>query len=1055
VQRRIGRFEIERVLGQGGMGIVYVARDALLDRRVALKVLPPGREEDTADRQRLLREARSAAALSHPNVATVLEAGEDGGAVYLAMELVEGETLAERIARSTISEADVVRIGLGIARGLASAHASGVLHRDLKPANVILGPELTPKLVDFGLARAPRSAEHDERMSFTGIVIGTPGYMAPEQARGGATDARTDVFALGVVLQEMWSGSVPFGGTGLAALSSVLYDEPEPLEARRPNAPVELRELVRRCLSREPDHRPSDASVVVRVLAALATKREGPGPAIDPAPSGPRAMPLAPTIEVVRSSVKPRASISSLVGREREIEWVESQFTEGHRLITLAGPPGIGKTRLAAEIGKRATERGERAISVSLTNATTVADLEAAVHAALRRAAGTIPLAELLAIEDGILLLDGGEPIGEPFGACLEGWLAASPRLRLLVSSRNVSRAPSESVLSLAPLPEDVGVELFTSRARRTKPLLTMGEPERAAALEIARILDGNPLAIALAAARVSVLAPVQIATRLRERVQDRLALLQERGTTSLVQAIAWSFQLLDPEARALAVELSVIGGSFDAETAEAIAREPQRALDGLERLCDASLLRTVDDAGTARLVMDPNVRAFALRELEARPDAAAIRNAHLSRFATLAEHALASETTSTASRQTAEVRADLVIALAHALAGTDDVALAAGLRVAAALALHGDAHDPGALERALRPLLARASTAIPSQLRAHAELALARTLRLRDDHAAIVATRAAIAHAAQAGDARLGSRARVQLIDSLIATGAIDDAYAEASAAVASAKDVDAEIDALERLGIVSWRRSELDAALVALRQALSLVEARRDRKRQADVLHSMGVVCVQLGRLDDARAAYERARELARSEGSLLLVATIANNLGVIHHEQDRLDDARTAYTEASALALKSGRALLFAVARGNTAFVAQELEQRPEARIGLDEAIATCAAVGDRRYRAAFHLARACLLADEGDADRARADLAMVEALVGALPEPQMPVVIAIRTAYVDFALATTDRDPIEARLRAHLAELDRPDSLAARSDLSRMALRLVRRKLARGA
>ncbi len=1054
-RRRIGRFDVEGVLGQGGMGVVYVARDALLDRRVALKVLPPGHESDAADRHRLLREARSAAALSHPNVVTVLEAGEDAGAVYLAMELVEGGTLAERLGRGPMTQAEVVHVGLGIARGLASAHASGVLHRDLKPANVILGPELTPKLVDFGLARAPaRSSGPEERLSFTGVVVGTPGYMAPEQVRGGETDARTDVFALGVVLHEMWSGAPPFGASGLAAMSAVLYDEPAALELGRPGAPAELRELIGRCLCRDPAGRPPDASWAVRVLGALAARLPRAGAPVESPLPQPRAQAFAPTLEVLRSSVRPRASLSSLVGREREILEVEAALEAGARLVTIAGPPGIGKTRVAGELARRASERGRRSVSVTLVGAKALADVEAAVYAALRRTSSETPLVELLALEDALLLVDGGEALAEVLGPLLESWMRIASRMQVVLSSRAVLRAPSEQVVTLAPLPEAVGVELFLARSRQARPTLVVDTAVREAAVEIVRLLDGNPLALTLAAARAAVLSPPQIATRLRERAHDRLSLLQERGSAGLADAIAWSFQLLTPGARALVEELSVLAGPFDVEAAEAIARDPAGVIEGLERLRDASLVRAGPEQGdTVRMMVDPNVRAFAARELERRGDAGSVREAHANHFGALAERALTGPGSATQAAAIAHL--DLLDVVALATRASAASTRAAGLRAATLLALHGETHDTEGLEASLVRLLEVSDGVadVGFTLRARAALGLARARGQRDTEGAVRAAREALAQAVAAGDGGLVHRARLALVDSLVASAAIAEASVEASAALAGAPDVDAEIDALERAATVAWRQSALDRALAHMRRALALVEARRDRRRQAAVLHTMGIVCVQQGRFAEARAAYERARELGRAEGATLLVATLANNLGVIHHEQDRLDEAHAAFDEAARDARAGGRAKLFAVARGNLAFIDQEQGRNAEARLGLDEAIATLEAVGDRRYRAAYTLARAALLADEGDAERARADVAAAREMVLPSPEPQVAVLVAVRADYVEHALAhdPEERAGLAVRLRAHLAELERPGSISSQSDLVRMALRLVRRRL----
>jgi hypothetical protein len=405
--RRIGRFVVERSLGAGGMGAVYAARDEVLDRLVALKVLPAAAETDPERRQRLLREARSAAALSHPNVAIVYEAGEGEGVVFLAMELVEGESLAARLARGPLSLAELVRIGGGIARGLACAHETGVIHRDLKPANVMLARDGTPKLVDFGLARPPeRASPSVSRESFTGQVVGTPGYMAPEQLRDEATDARTDLFALGVVLHELWTGKAPFGLSGLSAMALTLYEEAARIEDVRAGAPPALSELVVHLLQKEPGRRPASArevAICLEQLGASASPRE-PALVLEPPRSGVQgsvgvsvsasvaavrveavgAPAIAPTIEVVRASRRPVESELSLLGRDEDVAALEARVAAGARLLTITGPPGIGKTALAAHLAARLGARGLR---VTLGGARSRRDADGARERARRRAA--------------------------------------------------------------------------------------------------------------------------------------------------------------------------------------------------------------------------------------------------------------------------------------------------------------------------------------------------------------------------------------------------------------------------------------------------------------------------------------------------------------------------------------------------------------------------------------------------------------------------------------------------------------------------------------------
>ncbi len=295
----VGHFRILGPLGKGGMGVVYRAEDEALRRTVALKLLPGGGERRLADsdeaKQRFLREARSAAAISHPNVAHVHEVGDADGYLYIAMELVQGETLRARLGRGRLDVATARRLAEQVARGLAAAHARGIMHRDLKPENVMVTPDGVVKLLDFGLAKAgdagdaeTPSARADLALAPTqtavsidgGRVMGTPAYMSPEQAVGAPLDVRSDVFSFGVVLYEMLSGTRPFDGlTSGAILVAIARDPAPPLRERAPEVDADLEAIVARCLAKAPADRFADAGEIVAAFAgmgALVTEPRGP-----------------------------------------------------------------------------------------------------------------------------------------------------------------------------------------------------------------------------------------------------------------------------------------------------------------------------------------------------------------------------------------------------------------------------------------------------------------------------------------------------------------------------------------------------------------------------------------------------------------------------------------------------------------------------------------------------------------------------------------------------------------------------------------------------------
>ncbi|HTJ46510.1 MAG TPA: protein kinase [Kofleriaceae bacterium] len=279
---RIAHFRVIERLGQGGMGIVYRARDEKLSRDVALKVLPADVLARADRRERFFREARAAAAVVHPAIATVFEVGTDGDVPFIAMELVTGRTLRESLARGPVDVVPLIRTAIPIADALARAHKAGIVHRDLKPENVMLDAEGAPKILDFGVARifetAPTSDSADTIASVVtseGVVLGTPAYMSPEQARGRAVDGRSDLFAFGTMLFELLTGAPPFrGASTMDIATAIIRDDPPPPSKTSPKTPLELDRIVLKCLEKDPADRYQDAAELVVDLRRLLRQTE-------------------------------------------------------------------------------------------------------------------------------------------------------------------------------------------------------------------------------------------------------------------------------------------------------------------------------------------------------------------------------------------------------------------------------------------------------------------------------------------------------------------------------------------------------------------------------------------------------------------------------------------------------------------------------------------------------------------------------------------------------------------------------------------------------------
>src|SRR6266436_6731694 len=279
---KLGPYEIQSPLGAGGMGEVYRARDTRLERDVAVKVLSPKVSSDPGSRQRLEREAKAVSKLSHPHICTLHDIGHQDGVDFLVMELVEGETVEQRLMKGPLPPDQVLRIAAQIADALAKAHKLGFVHRDLKPANIMLTKN-GAKLMDFGLAkqsgRAPLTAALTEmtmeqaKLTSEGMLVGTFQYMAPEQLEGKEADARADIFALGELIYEMATGKPAFSGKSRASLiAAILTTEPPPLESLQPMTPVSLSRIVKKCLAKDPDERWQSASDLAAELKWIAER---------------------------------------------------------------------------------------------------------------------------------------------------------------------------------------------------------------------------------------------------------------------------------------------------------------------------------------------------------------------------------------------------------------------------------------------------------------------------------------------------------------------------------------------------------------------------------------------------------------------------------------------------------------------------------------------------------------------------------------------------------------------------------------------------------------
>jgi predicted ATPase len=632
----LGPYCIEASVGTGGMGEVFRASDTRLARKVAIKAIRAGRSSAGLE-LRFLGEARAASALNHPNIITIYDVGTLEGQPYIVMEWIEGQTLRQKLAQGPLSIPEVLGIASQILDALAAAHESGIIHRDLKPENIMVNASGRIKVLDFGIAKRMAIPENPT-LEFIpgntfGFVVGTPGYMSPEQARGEQLDFRSDHFSFGAVVYELAAGRRAFAGKSNAeAQAAILLHQPEPLTSLNPQAPAPLQWVVERCLRKAPRDRFETTEELQREFSAIVT-RAGQLVASPP----------------VNNIPTPR---SALIGREAELSRLRDLVADPDlRILTLTGAGGIGKTRLAVELGRQVADRFtggacfvqlEKVSDASLVPSEVAlalgvaqwpgADPEAAIANHLRQLAGPV-----------LLVLDNFEHVLE---AAVFVARMASDRLKVVVTSRAALRVSGEYEIAVPALNSGYGagreemarspaVRLFLERATGLRGS-TMDSEQLGIVSAICNRLDGLPLAIELAAARTRLF-PLKT---LQARLDDPLAVLVG-GPRDLPQrqhtlraTIDWSYNLLDAEHRKLFRRMAVFVGGATVEAIEAVCdtRQDLKAhlWDALELLADNSLIRRIDfDETEPRFALLETMREYGLEQLAAANEEHYTRKAH------------------------------------------------------------------------------------------------------------------------------------------------------------------------------------------------------------------------------------------------------------------------------------------------------------------------------------------------------------------------------------------------------------------------------------------
>ncbi|MFG0255658.1 MAG: protein kinase, partial [Rhodopirellula sp. JB053] len=624
------RFKREKLLGEGSFGVVWKAYDQQLQRNVAIKTLHPELASNLAHRDALVAEARTAAGLDHPDLMTIYDVIVDAEHVHLVMRMVDAEPMDAwwtDFCRNASNPDERVLAGVmaRISRAVHHAHLSGLIHCDLKPQNVLIDSRGNPTVLDFGLA-----IRRSDQETLEGKVFGTPAYMSPEQSFGEThhLDGRSDVWSLGVMLYRLLTGQLPFSGSTTShVLEAIQTRSVVPPGQLRDDIPDELAKICLRCLSKRIDDRYATAAELATELQRFAD--EALSSMLHSAQStGPGRLVGCPWSE------------PDLVGRDQIIESaVEWLGQENNRLLTLTGTGGIGKTQTAAVIAKRlAPQLSGDIIWVDAATAMDADQLASSVLAALgvtqqpnepsrRRVAQTIAVRGPLT-----LVIDNVEQIVRTAAEQINDWLSRNPALRLLVTSQLPLRIRGERVVTLAPLSTDdfrQASELFVRRAEAVKPGLEITPAGQDDIREICRIVDGNPLAIELAAARVGVLTLSNLRKRLTRSfgvLKSNRADLPDRHRT-LNSVVRWSVDLLNPgqltTLNALAIwpapvpmaiaETLIEAHNESSPLSQSIDDDP---LDWIDELRERQLLRLRDDDETIHIHADNTVRRYVLDTL-------------------------------------------------------------------------------------------------------------------------------------------------------------------------------------------------------------------------------------------------------------------------------------------------------------------------------------------------------------------------------------------------------------------------------------------------------
>ncbi|ANZ27173.1 protein kinase [Rhodococcus sp. WB1] len=922
-------------IGRGGFGVVYLCTQADLDRTVAVKVLTVDLDEE--NRARFLREQRAMGRLTgHPNIVPILQVGTtDSGRPYLVMPYHPQGSLDARIHRHGPLPLDqALRLGVKMAGALETAHRLGIVHRDVKPANILLTEYGEPQLADFGIAHIAGGFE-----TATGAVTGSPAYTAPEVLAGDPPSPAADVYGLGATVFSALTGHAAFerrSGEQVVAQFLRITTQPVP-DLREHGIPDDVADTIARAMARQPGRRPATAAAFGTQLQQLQRNHDLPvddmalraepdaeaevdSEAGDPGPvpSG-RRRTTAPAIPGTTGSLP--LERTSFVGRRHELTEAKNLLA-GSRLVTLTGIGGVGKTRLAMRVAaavQRDYAQGVRLVELGeLHDRASLLDAVAAAVGLRDQSARPMQevLLEFLAPRQVLVVLDNCEHLIDAVADLADLLLRTCPRLRILATSREPLVLGGEAVLAVPPLtvpdpqqppsmrtlPRYEAVKMFTERAAAAVPGFALTEDNAATVARICHRLDGLPLPIELAAARLRALSPEQIL----ERLTDRYTLLTRgsRGAPTRQQTlrwcIDWSFELCTAVEQRVWGRVAVFAGSFDLDAAEQVCGADMAAgevLDTLTALVDKSILIREEAGSVVRFRMLETLRDYGVEKLEQSGEDITVRRRHRDWYEALA---CAAEAEWISARQLDWIarlkREQPNIREALDFCVKDDPV--AGLRIAAALfsfwssqSLYNEGrrwYDQLLARQDGPPILERARALYCASVMANVQ---------GDFHAGTTLVEHARTLAAQTTDPLV--RALVSFADGRLGllSGDFEHARSHLESALAQFSergDRTLEVTALTALGTAYGLSGLREEALECHERVLAITTTHGETVHRSYALWALGIILWQQGNTSRSAQFLEESLELSRQVRSPHIVAASLEALAWISVDQR---DARRA--------------------------------------------------------------------------------------------------------------------------------------------------------------